>query len=85
MPGVFASQDMKLAFADFKCAIVTYDGTPDIAGLREPGQLVFIGELKVPWVPQHSLDQAVKDKDGALRKVLGWFLTMSSQANRNIC
>jgi hypothetical protein len=36
---------MPLFFGDFKCAMVDYEGTPDVAGLSQTGQLVFMGDL----------------------------------------
>ncbi|CAI7655267.1 unnamed protein product [Penicillium bialowiezense] len=52
---------IKLAFADFKCAGVDYGNTPDIIALNENSGVVnikLVGELKVPWVEEHSLDGA---------------------------
>ncbi|OQD69307.1 hypothetical protein PENPOL_c002G10652 [Penicillium polonicum] len=78
------AQGVNLHFADFKCSGLQYQNVPDVVGLSTIVQgtavqgttvqsrkvLRLVGELKVPWVPQHSLRDAY-DKPQRLRHILG--------------
>lgn len=82
--GALEAQGVNLHFADFKCSGLQYQNVPDVVGLSTIVQgtavqgttvqgrkvLRLVGELKVPWVPQHSLRDAY-DKPQRLRHILG--------------
>lgn len=70
MTAVFASQGIDITFGDFKCSAASYRKIPDVAGTTWLGALRFVGELKVPWVWEHSLENALQDED-RLRDLLG--------------
>ncbi|CAI7580556.1 unnamed protein product [Penicillium discolor] len=68
------AQAVNLHFADFKCSGLQYKNVPDIVGLSTTVQggveLRLVGELKVPWVPHHSLSRAYGQPQ-QLRYLLG--------------
>jgi hypothetical protein len=58
---VLEAKSIKICFADFKCSGVTYKNTPDIVALSENLGVIgikLVGELKVRWIPEHSLSDA---------------------------
>ncbi|EAW22479.1 uncharacterized protein NFIA_011680 [Aspergillus fischeri NRRL 181] len=61
MSGVLQAQGLQLRFSDFKAAVQTYGKTPHVACITEWGHIRFVGELKVPWVTEHSLTVALRD------------------------
>lgn len=46
---------------------------PDVALFDRTGKLLAIGELEVPWIDAHSLEDVINDDDGdeMLRTILG--------------
>lgn len=67
------AQGVDLHFADFACAGLQYDHVPDIVGLSITAQgteLRLVGEVMVPWVPEHSLSR-VYGQTERLRHVFG--------------
>jgi len=70
MTAIFKSQGMQLSFGDFKCASEDYENTPDAAGVDNAGALIFVGELKVPWVKAHFLRELISDEK-RFRRILG--------------
>lgn len=56
---------VNLYFADFKSSGVVYKNTPNVVGLQTVGNsttIEMVGEIKVPWVADHSLDAASLNK-----------------------
>jgi hypothetical protein len=66
---IFTTQSKGVRFADFKCVKSTYSGIPDVIMHGESDQLLVVGELKVPWVIAHDIDDKL-DNEWALRKIL---------------
>lgn len=64
MTAICNSQGMRFSFCDFMCANINYNKTPDVAGMDDAGALIFVGELKVPWVQAHSLKGFMSDENG---------------------
>ena len=66
---IFESQSIDLRFADFRCVQSTYDGIPDVILKDNNDHLKVVGELKVPWVPEHRIGDIFRYK-AILRKTL---------------
>jgi hypothetical protein len=66
---IFKSQSKSIRFADFRCVQSTYSGIPDVILKDNNHHLKVVGELKVPWVPDHTIDDKI-DFDRDLRKIL---------------
>lgn len=66
---IFTSQSKGIRFADFKCVQSTFTGTPDVILKDDNHVLKVVGELKVPWVREHFLDDKLDDDD-ELRNIL---------------
>ncbi|KAJ9491367.1 hypothetical protein VN97_g1899 [Penicillium thymicola] len=67
------AQGVNLHFADFACSGLQYDHVPGIVDLSTTVQgteLRLVGELMVPWVPEHSLSH-VYGQTERLRHALG--------------
>ncbi|RFU35299.1 hypothetical protein B7463_g1042, partial [Scytalidium lignicola] len=72
MTAVFKSQEIGLSFGDFKCTANNYTKIPDAVGIDEQGALQFVGEIKVPWVEDHSLENHIDIGDKIyFRKMIG--------------
>ena len=65
---IFKSQSKGICFADFKSVQSTFTGTPDVILKDDNHVLEVIGELKVPWVREHFLDDKLDDEE--LRSIL---------------
>ena len=55
------ANSVELQFADFKCSGSSYKNPSDLLALSEDSGVAnvkIVGELKVPWVEEHSLDAA---------------------------
>ena len=65
---IFTSQSKGICFADFKCVRSTLTGTPDVILKDDNHVLEVVGELKVPWVREHFLDDKLDDDE--LRSIL---------------
>ncbi|KAJ5120625.1 uncharacterized protein N7515_010013 [Penicillium bovifimosum] len=70
------TQGTNLTFGDFKCSGIKYGKIPDVIGLSRTLQgndvLSLVGELKVPWVLDHSISEAYDTPDGIRpRRLLG--------------
>lgn len=59
MSAVFGSQHYDLTFADIKCSGDSYQRTPDVVIMEAHGSIKAVGELKVPWVPEHHISLSV--------------------------
>lgn len=84
MSAVYHDQRLSLTIGDFRASSSKYGKIPDIAcmtGVPQPGQqpgrpgppghdLRFVGELKVPWVQEHKLSDAMGDEK-LFRHILG--------------
>lgn len=66
---IFESQSIDLRFADFKCVQSTYGHIPDVILKDGNDHLKVVGELKVPWVLEHRIDDIFRN-DAMLRKML---------------
>ncbi|KAJ5968079.1 hypothetical protein N7501_004327 [Penicillium viridicatum] len=73
---VFEAQAINIALGDFKSTGLAYNMTPDVVMLSLPNlqnnnaqQLRVIGEVKVPWLPEHRLDLCAR-RPIVLRNVL---------------
>lgn len=62
----------KIRFADFKSADTDYHKTPDMAlvSCGVPIVLKAVGELKVPWIDDRSLENRYPDEPN-LRSTIG--------------
>jgi hypothetical protein len=69
---VSEARGVDIRFADFKSAGRQYRKTPDVAIVSRstPVTLKAVGELKVPWINAHRLDEDNKDLD-SLRSTIG--------------
>jgi hypothetical protein len=69
---VSEARGLDIRFADFKSAGRQYRKTPDVAIVSRgtPVTLKAVGELKVPWIKAHRLDEDNKDLD-SLRATIG--------------
>jgi hypothetical protein len=59
---VFKDQRLDLTFSSFKGARLPHEGyrkLPDFVVMHPSGEAKVVGEAKVPWVPQHSLSDAI--------------------------
>jgi hypothetical protein len=67
------AQSIDISFGDFKASGVAYDKVPDCALIATNPfvlpRLKAIGELKVPWVPDHDFWNYYDD-DGGMRNLL---------------
>lgn len=59
---IFTSQSKRICFADFKCVRSTFTGTPDVILKDDNHVLEVVGEIKVPWVREHFLDDKLDDE-----------------------
>ena len=59
---IFKSHSIPLRFADFKCARSNYSGVPDVIMMDDSHEVKVIGELKVPWVDEHSIENRIRCK-----------------------
>ncbi|EPS26290.1 hypothetical protein PDE_01226 [Penicillium oxalicum 114-2] len=66
---VFNSQGIGIRFADFKSVRSTFSGTPDVIMRDKNHRIKVAGELKVPWIQQHSPRYKYNDID-CFREVL---------------
>ncbi|KAK1139206.1 hypothetical protein N8T08_001201 [Aspergillus melleus] len=72
MSAVFRDQMIGLTLGDFPASVAVYGKRPDIACLTNAGVLRFIGELKTPWVRDHSILLAMVQADKEwFRHILG--------------
>ncbi|PIG90079.1 hypothetical protein AARAC_001873 [Aspergillus arachidicola] len=73
MSAVFQEQQFQLAFADFVSSGKDYNKNPDLVMVNVTPDIMVVGELKVPWIEGHDLDEAIL-KILKLRRVLGQIL-----------
>lgn len=69
---VLEAKSVDLYFGDFKCSGSKYPNTPDIVALQNGSdgpKIKLVGELKVPWVEAHDLQDAIKD-EFLLRRII---------------
>ncbi|KAJ5797129.1 uncharacterized protein N7518_005669 [Penicillium psychrosexuale] len=69
---VFRAQGVNIRFADFKSAGTGYTKVPDVALVSQnpPLPLKAVGELKVPWVPEHAMEFRFFDEN-LFRRTIG--------------
>lgn len=60
---VFTSHSTGIRFADFKCVQSTFSGTPDVILKDDNHHVKVAGELKVPWIADHWLEDKYNDVD----------------------
>lgn len=72
MSAVFGLQHYDLAFVDFKCSGDSYQRIPDVVIMEAHGSIKAVGELKVPWVPEHHISLSViPDRTADFRETIG--------------
>jgi hypothetical protein len=69
---ILRAAKINIRFGDHKSAGTAYSKTPDIAMISpgDPMVLKAVGEIKVPWVFDHSLDQQFQS-DTSFRRTIG--------------
>ncbi|KAJ5087186.1 hypothetical protein N7456_010802 [Penicillium angulare] len=67
---LFRAQQIDLQFASAQSAQRQYSLTPDSIMMDDGATRKVVGELKVPWVERHSLEEAPKHED-RFRRVFG--------------
>jgi hypothetical protein len=60
---VFTSHSTGIRSADFKCVQSTFSGTPDVILKDDNHHVKVAGELKVPWIADHWLEDKFNDVD----------------------
>jgi hypothetical protein len=80
MSAVCAASGVDLTFGDYYSTTdrATGASTPDMAIMTSAGEIRALGELKVPWVPDHQLLAAIErpDSSQSLRHILGMLVTL---------
>jgi hypothetical protein len=75
MSAVCGSTGIDLTFGDYYSTTDRATGAsiPDMAIMTSAGEIRALGELKVPWVPDHQLLAAIekRDRSQSLRHILG--------------
>ncbi|KAI2791878.1 hypothetical protein POX_c04758 [Penicillium oxalicum] len=66
---VCAAQGIDIHFADFKCIGSPYTSIPDVILKSTHNELKAVGEIKVPWIKEHSLILRSDDEE-ELREIL---------------
>ena len=66
---IFTSQSKRIRFADLRCVQSTHTGTPDVILKDGNHVLKVVGELQVPWVCEHLLEDELYDVN-ELRNIL---------------
>lgn len=73
-----------ICFADFKYVQSTFTGTPDVILKDDNHVLEVVGELKVPWVCEHFLDDKFDDEElSSILAQAGLCVGVPQQSQRN--